>query len=129
MTTVEAGAEIARIERALTALLTAMVDDEGKWPEPPLFHIRALPFDPSKPVRTRAEMEVGQLLQEPVYFACRLAVRRLGERLHTIAGGTVGMRQAAYRVADVYPARGAPVLCMLESAWDGVGCDADRWWA
>ena len=121
--------EIARIERALGALLTAMVEDEARWPEPALFHIRAAPLDPSKPVRTRAEMEVGQILQEPVYFACRLAVRRLGERLHAVADGTVGMRHAAYRVANVHPARGAPLLCMLESAWDGVGSGADVWWS
>ena len=74
-------------------------------------------------------MEAGQILQEPVYFACRLAVRRLGERLHAVAGGTNGMRDAAHRVANVHPARGAPILCMLESAWDGVGTDRDRWWA
>ncbi len=129
MTTATAGAEIAHIERALGALLTAMVDDEARWPEPALFHIRATPFNPAKPARTRAEMEVGQLLQEPVYFACRLAVRRLGERLHAVAGGTAGMRHAAHRVANVHPARGSPLLCMLESAWDGVGSDSDRWWA
>ena len=129
MTTATAGAEIARIDRALGALLTAMLEEEARWPEPALFHIRALPFDPSKPVRPRAEMEVGQLLQEPVYFACRLAVRRLGERLHSIAGGTDGMRNAAHRVASAHPVRGASVLCMLESAWDGVGSDSDRWWA
>ena len=129
MTTAETGAEAARIERALSALLTAMREEEARWPEPPLFHIRATPFDPSKPVRTRAEMEVGQLLQEPVYFACRLAIRRLGERLHVIAGGTDGMRRAAFRVVDIHPDRGAPILCMLESAWDGVGTDSDRWWA
>lgn len=127
--TADPTAEIARIERALGALLTAMVEDEARWPEPAVYHIKAMPYDPSKPVRTRAEMEVGQLLQEPIYFACRLAVRRLGERLHSIAGGTDGMRQAAYRVMSNHPARGAPVLCMLESAWDGVGSDADRWWA
>ena len=123
------GAEIARIERALGALLTAMMEDEARWPEPALFHIRATPFDPSKPVRSRADMGVGQLLQEPVYFACRLGVRRLGERLHSIAGGTDGMRHAAHRVASVHPVRGVPILCMLESAWNGVGRDADRWWA
>ena len=122
-------AEIARIERALGALLTTMMEDEARWPEPALYHIRATPFDPSKPVRARAEMEIGQLLQEPVYFACRLAVRRLGERLHSVAGGTDGMRRAAHQVARVHPVRGAPILCMLESAWDGVGDDSDRWWS
>ncbi len=130
MTTATAGAEIARIEKALGALVTAMAEDEARWPEPALFHIKAESFDPSKVVRSRAEMEVGQLLQEPVYFACRLAVRRLGERLHAVAGGTDGMRSAAYRVADVHPDCAiVPVLCMLESAWDGVGSDSDRWWA
>ena len=129
MTTASVGAEIARIERALAALLTAMIKDEARWPEPALFHIKARPYDPSKVVRTRAEMEVGQLLQEPVYFACRVAVRRLGERLHAVAGGTDGMRTAAYRVADVHPVKGAPILTMLESAWDGVGSDSDRWWS
>lgn len=128
MTTATAGAEIAQIERALSALLTAMQAEEARWPEPPLFHIRATPFDPSRPVKTRAEMEVGQLLQEPVYFACRLAVRRLGERLHAVADGTDGMRRTAHRVADLHPVRGAPVLSILESAWDGVGTDDDRWW-
>ena len=123
-------AEVARIEQALGALLSAMIEDEERWPEPALYHIKAMPYDPSKPVRTRAEMEVGQLLQEPVYFACRLAVRRLGERLHSIAGGTDGMRQAAYRVMRSHPAaRDAPILGMLESAWDGVGSDSDRWFA
>ena len=129
MTTVTPGAEVARIERALGALLTAMVEDEARWPEPALFHIKAMPFDPSRPVRSRAEMEIGQLLQEPLYFACRLAVRRLGERLHAVAGGTDGMRHAAYRVANIHPVKGAPVLTMLESAWDGVGSDSDRWWS
>ena len=74
-------------------------------------------------------MEVGQLLRESLYFACRLAVRRLGERLHAVAGGTDGMRTAAHRVASIHPARGASLLCMLESAWDGVGSGADVWWA
>ena len=73
-------------------------------------------------------MEVGQLLQEPVYFACRLAVRRLGERLHAVAGGTAGMRHAAHCVANVHPIRGAPILSMLDSAWDGVGSGDDVWW-
>ena len=123
-------AEVARIEQALGALLSAMIDDEERWPEPALYHIKAMPYDPSKPVRTRAEMEIGQLLQEPVYFACRLAARRLGERLHSIAGGTDGMRQAAYRVMRSHPAAlDAPILGMLESAWDGVGSDSDRWFA
>ncbi len=121
--------EIARIERALGTLLTAMVEDEARWPEPALFHIRATPFDPSKPVRSRAEVEVGQLLQEPVYFACRLAVRRLGERLHAVAGGTNGMRHIADRVADTSPAEGGRLLSMMDSAWDGIGSDADRWWS
>ena len=129
MTTVTSGAEVARIEQALGALLMAMVEDEARWPEPALFHIKATPFDPSRPVRSRAEMEVGQLLQEPLYFACRLAVRRLGERLHAVAGGTDGMRHAAYRVANIHSVEGAPILTMLESAWDGVGTDADRWWS
>ena len=83
-------AEVARIGQALGALLTAMIEDEERWPEPALYHIRATPYDPSKPVKTRAEMEVGQLLQEPVYFACRLAVRRLGERVHAVADGMAG---------------------------------------
>ena len=122
-------AEVARIEQALGALLSAMIDDEERWPEPALYHIKAMPYDPSKPVRTRAEMEVGQLLQEPVYFACRLAVRRLGERLHSIAGGTDGMRQTAYRVTRSHPTRDAPILGMIESAWDGVGSENDRWFA
>ena len=122
-------AEIVHIERALGTLLAAMIDDEARWPEPALFHIRATPYDPSKPVRTRAETQVDQILQEPIYFACRLAVRRLGERLHAIADGTVGMRHAAHRVASVHPVRGAPILSMLESAWDGVGTDSDRWWS
>lgn len=129
MTTATTGAEIARIERALGALLTAMLEDEARWREPALYHIRAQPFDPLKPVKTRAEMEVGQILQEPIYFACRLAVRRLGERLHSIADGMVGMRHAAHRVASGHPVRETPILCMLESAWDGVGTDSDRWWS
>ena len=122
-------AEVARIEQALDALLSAMIDEEARWPEPALYHIRATPYDSSKPVKTRVEMEVGQLLQEPVYFACRLAVRRLGERVHAVADGTAGMRRIAHRVARVHPARGAPILSILESAWDGVGTDTDRWWA
>ncbi len=128
MTTATAGAEVARIEQAISALLATMIEDEARWPEPALYHIKPMPFDLSKPVKSRAEREMGQLLQEPLYFACRLAVRRLGERLHTIAGGTNGMRLAAHRVANIHPDRGAPILCMLESAWDGVGTDGDRWW-
>ncbi len=129
MTTATAGAEIARIERALSALLTAMQAEEARWPEPALFHIRATPFDPSKVIRSRAEMQVDQILQEPVYFACRLAVRRLGERAHAVAGGTDGMRAIAERVADTDPARGGRLLSMLDSAWDGVGFGADVWWS
>ena len=49
--------------------------------------------------------------------------------LHAVAGGTDGMRHAAYRVANVHLVEGAPVLTMLESAWDGVGSGADVWWA
>ena len=122
-------AEVARIGQALGALLSAMIDDEERWPEPALYHIKAMPYDPSKPVRTRADMEVGQLLQEPVYFACRLAVRRLGERVHAVADGTAGMRWVANRVAHADLDKGTRMLSMLDSAWDGVGSDADRWWA
>ena len=103
MTMATPGAEIARIERALGALLTAMVEDEARWPEPALFHIKATPFDPSKVVRSRAEMEIGQLLQEPVYFACRLAVRRLGERLHAVASTEVVEIWSRGRRAELRP--------------------------
>ena len=117
------------LERALDALLTAMADDEAKWPEASLGPAIAKPLDLSSAVLSRSDMEVTQLVRHPVYFACRMAVRRLGQQAFTITGGTDGMRDVAERVADRTPALYGRRLSIMDGAWDGVGSDADRWWA
>ena len=121
--------ETEDLERALDALLTAMVNDEAQRPKPPMDGISAKVLDLKGPVPTRSEIEVTQLLREPVYAACRMAVRRLGEQAFTITGGTDGMRDVAERVADRTPALYGRRLSIMDGAWDGVGSDADRWWA
>ena len=117
------------LEQALDALLTAMAEDEAKRSETTLGLVMVKPAHLSGPVPTRSEMELAQILREPVYFACRMAVRRLGERTFTITGSTDGMRDVADRVAGQMPAQFGRRLSVLNSAWDGVGSDSDRWWA
>lgn len=121
--------ETEGLERALDALLTAMVNDEAQRPKPPMDGISAKVLDLKGPVPTRSEIEVTQLLREPVYAACRIAVRRLGEQAFIVTGGTDGMRDVAERVADRIPALYGRRLSIMDGAWDGVGSDADRWWA
>lgn len=86
-------------------------------------------FDMRGPIPTRAEMEIAQILRQPVYSACRIGVRRLGAHAFAVTGSTDGMREVADRVADMAPAEAGRRLATMNSAWDGVGNDADRWWA
>ncbi len=121
--------ETKGIEGALDALLRAMVKDEAKWPVVPIAASPLKFFDLSEPVSTRAKMEVTQILRQPVYFALRLAVRRMGQQAFSVTGSTDGMREVAERVAGMVPAQYGRRASMLDSAWDGIGSDADRWWS
>ncbi len=121
--------EIEGIERALDALLTAMVEDDAKRAPAPLTASSIRFTDLDGPIPTRADMELRQLLRQPVYSACRIGVRRLGAQAFSVTGSTDGMREIAERVADRVSGQFGRRLAMMDSAWDGVGSDADRWWA
>ena len=121
--------EIEDIARALDALLVAMMEDEAKDAPVQLTALSARFANLSGPIPTRAEMELTQLLRQPVYFALRMAVRRLGERVFTVTGSTDGMREVADRIADMASKQSGRRLAMMDSAWDGVGSDSDRWWS
>ena len=121
--------EIDGLERALDALLTAMTDAEAKRAPGHLTASSIRFADLNGPIPTRAEMEVTQLLREPVYSALRIGIRRLGAETFKVTGGTDGMREVAERVADRVPGQYGRRLATMDSAWDGVGSDSDRWWA
>ncbi len=118
--------DLKDVERALDDLLTAIVTEDSKPVEPSPVRVgRAL--DPTARPLSRAESDLRALLREPVRTACKLAVRRLGERLFEILGSTNAMARCAERVAARDEADYQYRYDILDSAWDGIGAGNDRW--
>lgn len=73
------------------------------------------------PIKSRTEMEVDQLIEDPVYYAMRQAVRKLGAILH--ASDPTLMDGAINDVAD--RPKGGRKVSIIDHAWDGIG----QWYA
>jgi hypothetical protein len=114
--------EWEKIESALDALLKAMVEidlrprDDSKPPS----KIRFVPVDLRGPVPTRREMQINQVLREPVRAACRNAIRLLGERIFELRGDD-GMREMNDKVLRLDEQHFQRRASILNSAWDGIG--------
>ncbi len=90
--------EVARIERALSALLELLEADAAINPPsttvPPEARFRAL-------ARAHTETDTDKLIRHPVAMACRIGIRMLGARLCEIFDGDVDkVMDVAARVAE-----------------------------
>ena len=122
-------AEADRIENALADLLTAAIDDDARVMQTRSDRLVATPFRMPERIATRAEIEISALLDQPVGAACRQSIRRLGFRLFEVTGSTDGMRDVGERAADQDPQRYGRRVAIVDSAWNGIGNETDRWWS
>ncbi len=122
-------AETDRIEMALADLLAAAINDDARVTQVGSGRLAATPFRMPNRIRTRAEIEISTLLNQPVGVACRLAVRRLGRHLFEVTESTDKMREVGERAADQDLQRYGRRVAMVDSAWAGIGSETDRWWS
>ena len=122
--------EIDGVERALDALLRAMIAEDDKRTAVD-FKVTVFTAADLRNVKfpTRAEMDVKAIVDEPVRAACKQAVRKLGEWLFKLLGSTDAMSDLCERVADMDPPRWGYRVDIIDKTWDGIGNERDRWCA
>ncbi len=117
--------ETQKIENALDALLTAVACYEREpalLPETGAVSAGALigAYLEKLTTWTKAQRSADELLQRPVSWALRRAIRTLGKRLHEIGGDRL-MHDICDRVAARDPAREGWRLGVIDHRWDGIG--------
>ncbi|MET0526840.1 MAG: hypothetical protein ABW003_00575, partial [Microvirga sp.] len=83
--------EITRIEAALDALLNEIVTRSSNEPRMPrAAQLQATPFKALSlnEIPSRIDVETDEILRDPVGAACRIAIKRLGERLYEVTKST-----------------------------------------
>lgn len=116
--------EVEAIGRALDALLRTLIAND--------LNRRSRPTGSKSPVRmdmSNYPSAAERFSADPIGEACREAVRNFGERLFDVLGSTDAMRDVLNRVAEMDPARAGRRASILDHGWDGIGSNADRWWA
>ena len=127
--------DLESLERALDALLTAIITEDWKVREaaagPANIVAAAVTAESLERAgrMTRLDLDVADLVRNPVRAACRQAVRRIGERLFKVCGTISGMSQVAERVAAWDPPQYGMRAAIIDHAWDGVGEGTNRWFA
>lgn len=79
--------------------------------------------------RSIEEIEFSSLVNDPVFWGMRKAMKALGAALFEITGSTEEMstvlKHVAMRVPDQYLRRAN----RIDKAWDGIGDEKDRWFS
>jgi hypothetical protein len=127
-------AEIRRIEAALDALLTEIIERilaqraEPKMPR--AAQLMATPFKVAAldEIPSRDETEVTEILQDPVGSACRYAIKRLGQHLYSVAKSMDVMAEVLDRVAERDPKHSGLRADIMDKWWEGIGEGDDRRW-
>lgn len=86
-----------------------------KWAEEYLVPLGQAPMED---VPSQEESELNMIVKEPLYGACRLAIRRLGKRVFELEAN---MDDIAERVARRDPSNFPLRFDMITRAWRGVG--------
>jgi hypothetical protein len=123
-----ATSDIERIEFALDAILTEMIEKRKTGPTP-AGERSSIGRPQLESLPTHEESEVNHIIREPLEGAYRLALRKLGQRLYDVTKNTELMREILERVADRDSANYGRRAVILGSAWNGVGSVIDRWFS
>lgn len=122
-------AEAVAIDKALDALLGAIIAHDAKRDaQPSETPLRAnfVSFDDLASIPPR-QADLGEMLADPIRYALRESVMRLGREVFRLSGGTDAMRTTLERVAGMNPRQYGHRATIMDKAWDGIGNDADRW--
>ncbi len=121
--------DVRSAEAALDKLLSAIIahdavrDREARGP------IKATPFRfVSLDDAALAQAAFDDLVRDPIRYSLRQGVKRLGRELHRL-GGLDAMSRAIDRVADMDPRHSGRRISIMDSAWNGIGEGAARWWS
>jgi hypothetical protein len=120
--------DTAKIERAMDALLHAILDDEGRRPAPAAVDLSH--------VATAAEIEEGDVISadmdaiiaDPIGVACRSELAALGSLLFETVGTSDDMGDVMDRVAGMQGANAERRREIIEEAWEHVGPEGDGNW-
>ncbi len=121
-------ADLATCDRAITELLDAILAHDAAraaaQPQGGPFKIKT--FDSSKGL-DRLEFEA--LTGDPVRYALREGLRRVGAEVYRLGGSTEAMRECLERLCEKDREHGGRRGSILDAAWNGIGEGSDRWWS
>jgi hypothetical protein len=121
---------IALLKTAIAANLTVRIEHDKRLEaerqgNPPKFKIW---FAKELEAANRTRLELEDIIADPVRHALRKQLNGLGQRLYNLLGSTKPMPNLAEEIADLTP-RPDHAISIIDSAWNGVGKDNDRWWS
>lgn len=121
--------DVCAAELALDKLLSAIITHDAAQDQEPRGPIKATPFRfVSLDDAALAQAAFDELVRDPIHYALRQGVKRLGRELHRL-GGLDAMGAAIERVADMDLRHSGRRMSIMDSAWNGVGEGSARWWS
>ncbi|AWB26202.1 hypothetical protein DA075_35630 (plasmid) [Methylobacterium currus] len=121
--------DVRAAELALDKLLSAIIAHDATRDQEPRGPIKATPFwFVSLDDAALAQAAFDELVRDPIHYALRHGVKRLGRELHRL-GGLDAMSAAIDRVADMDPRHSGRRVSIMDSAWNGIGEGSARWWS
>jgi hypothetical protein len=119
-------AKVAKIEDALDQLLRAIDANDRDRELQPKEPLRAVPAGELLNTSDH-EIELRDILRDPVGHALRREMKSLGGHLFGILGSTNGMRTVLDRVAGHEPCNYTRRATILNQQWHGIGAGNDFW--
>jgi hypothetical protein len=119
-------AKVARIEDALDQLLRAIDANDRDRELQPRMPTKVIPAD-EFPKPPDHELEIRDILRDPVGHALRREIKSLGGHLFRILESTNGLKAVLERVAGREPSNYTRRATILNEQWHGIGAGNDFW--
>lgn len=119
--------DTAKIERAMDALLQAILENEKLRPTPavdPAFAATAAEIDEGDVISE----DMDAIIADPIGVACRSELAALGSLLFEIIGTHEHAGDVLDRIAAMRPDADHHRRAILEEAWEHIGPEGDANW-
>lgn len=119
---------VGELEAALNVLLEHLIEHRSKDASRPL--TKLAPLETAQLMSLPDEVfEARYLATDPIETVLKIGITKIGQFLFDLTGSTEAMLDSAERVAGDDKNEFQRKISIVDAAWDGIGNDADRWFA